>query len=735
MANLESKSESRSSTPRWKKATASLALAYLLNPFSAPPAYSQLNQNRNYVIQQHNLETGKTKPTNIFDGVIRQDEFPESFGSIRDNNGLKEVVINVSNEKENRFYLAGNSNSVLDGSTPSSPAAVMQGNLHLFVRGVDNGIYYKIKETGNWNGWSKLDGATISHPSGVVDYDGRLHLLVAGTDRRIYENIFQNKQWSGFREVNGNGLTEDGPKAVSLDKFLKLFVRGINNRIYMNTYNGANWSKWQEVPGNGLTLSSPSAVTKKLEDGSYIVDLFVRGIDDRIYTNQGDGSARWSGWNEVPGNGLTNSQPAAFYENKTLNVYVKGTDGKIYKNSRNNEWSGWGIAVDTHAASGPDVLLDDKVKIFWRDSGNRILHNEPSLNERANITETVKELIGGANPAEVIGLNLEDANYALVLDGGTNIHAFRLNKNNPDLTEALYLGNKTQEFINAFGVRPVSFIGVNDINESNTSPEDDILYVRDINDIWREYPLIQFPTLEKLLAVRHPLGKVGGLEALFRDSSLNFPPEHIFAYNHGKEIDNLYAISIPLDAQIQNPETKKDISKYKTPGPDKDPRFNDPRLSRFRKPLKYYIDFSRLDNPQLFEQILKEQLDYWFVKTGITYVISNAQGRNNEEGISVRFDESVNHNHAGITNFYPNLRAKEGEMVLHPHPSNAYNPWVIRHENGHAVGIGYHPGIEPTFDPDLTYPPCVMNSDILDVSDRTSRLLREYYKRPYGSVP
>jgi len=88
----------------------------------------------------------------------------------------------------------------------------------------------------------------------------------------------------------------------------------------------AAWSGWSQVPGNGLTTAGPA--TTVYQGKTY---LFVRGTDNRIYQNVLTNSS-WSGWSQVYGNGLTPSGPAAtVYQNK-LFLFVRGTDNAIYQN-------------------------------------------------------------------------------------------------------------------------------------------------------------------------------------------------------------------------------------------------------------------------------------------------------------------------------------------------------------------------------------------------------------------
>ena len=77
---------------------------------------------------------------------------------------------------------------------------------------------------------------TPSQPAAVLDSSGNLRLYVRGTDRcRIYVNTRTGSTWSGYSEVPGGGLTPSGPEAVLEGSQVQLFVRGVDDRIYTIT--------------------------------------------------------------------------------------------------------------------------------------------------------------------------------------------------------------------------------------------------------------------------------------------------------------------------------------------------------------------------------------------------------------------------------------------------------------------------------------------------------------------
>jgi hypothetical protein len=74
------------------------------------------------------------------------------------------------------------------------------------------------------------------------------------------------------------------------------------------------WSGWQDVPGGGRTQSMPAAVMDdRMSGGGGFRDqhVFVRGTNNAIYVNRANVSGNWTGWAELPWGGRTESAPAA----------------------------------------------------------------------------------------------------------------------------------------------------------------------------------------------------------------------------------------------------------------------------------------------------------------------------------------------------------------------------------------------------------------------------------------
>lgn len=180
------------------------------------------------------------------------------------------------------------------GRTPSGPAALAYHRFdlglidpHVFVRGTDDGIHFNSLSEGRWTGWRAVPGGgrtpstpAVASVSGAIPGTNELHLCVRGTDDGLHHNRFDGSDWSGWSAVPGGGRTFDTPAAVEFAGELHLFVRGTDDGLHFNRFDGS-WSGWSAVPGGGRTPSAP-AVT--VFDGDLY--LLVRGTDDGLHFNR-----------------------------------------------------------------------------------------------------------------------------------------------------------------------------------------------------------------------------------------------------------------------------------------------------------------------------------------------------------------------------------------------------------------------------------------------------------------
>lgn len=136
----------------------------------------------------------------------------------------------------------------------------------------------------SWSGWSAVSGGgqTGSQPAAVVDSTGTLHLYIQGIDNGLWVKRKSGGIWSDWSRVaSGNSL--DGPAAFLDGNAVRLVVRGLDNSLWTALPDDSS-VVWE--PLGGETMNAPAAVL----EGSTL-HIFVRGIDGQLYMNSRAGGS------------------------------------------------------------------------------------------------------------------------------------------------------------------------------------------------------------------------------------------------------------------------------------------------------------------------------------------------------------------------------------------------------------------------------------------------------------
>jgi hypothetical protein len=219
----------------------------------------------------------------------------------------------------------------------------------------------------------------ISNPTGTTQTRSStpaLGVTASGTRQDVsisQVTAIEGTRASGFTGVNTTTVWHQAfillvkagtsPPAADLNKietirsnWVSYFSTAVGGRGSISTALGATTSQvWSEVPGGGKTNHSPAAVM----EGSTL-HLFVRGTDGALYLNSRSGGS-FSGWSAVPGGGKSSSQPAVLLDGSSvLRLYVQGADNGLWVNTKSGStWSGWSaVPGGGKSSSGPAVVLD-----------------------------------------------------------------------------------------------------------------------------------------------------------------------------------------------------------------------------------------------------------------------------------------------------------------------------------------------------------------------------------------
>ncbi|MET0898656.1 MAG: M12 family metallopeptidase [Mycobacterium sp.] len=226
-------------------------------------------------------------------------------------------------------------------------------NLDLFVLGLDNRAYTHFWN-GNWNGdWFPLPGQHIfdhTHQqiSAVSRTPNNLDLFVIGFDNKVYTH-FWNGNWNGdWFPLPGRHIFDHTKQKVAVvsrtPNNLDLFVIGFDNRVYTTFWSAdGGWNQdWFPLPGQHVfdhTTQQIAAVSR----GPNNLDLFVVGLDNRVYTHFWNGN--WNGdWFPLPGQHVFDNQrqhvAAVSRGPDNLDLFIIGFDNRVYTHFWNGNWNG-----------------------------------------------------------------------------------------------------------------------------------------------------------------------------------------------------------------------------------------------------------------------------------------------------------------------------------------------------------------------------------------------------------
>jgi hypothetical protein len=226
--------------------------------------------------------------------------------------------------------------SSLGGVATSGVAATSSATTSsdIFVRGTDQGLWYRA-----WNGvgsgsWQPLGGVLTSSP-GADTVGSETSVFVRGNDAQLWTMSSSSGTFGPWTPLGG--VLTSGPSADAWSgagSHLDVFVRGTDGALWHKWADNGTWYSWE--PLGGMLASDPATVSW----GPERIDVFVRGTDSRLWHRWFDGGA-WYGW-EPLGGVLTSSPAVTSCGRGHLDVLVVGSDAQIWRKGYNGaSWGGW----------------------------------------------------------------------------------------------------------------------------------------------------------------------------------------------------------------------------------------------------------------------------------------------------------------------------------------------------------------------------------------------------------
>jgi alkylated DNA nucleotide flippase Atl1 len=232
-------------------------------------------------------------------------------------------------------------------------------------------------DQGKWRGWWRIvngQGETASSIAAVARDPDKLDVFIRGKNNGIYTAAWDQHvdqgAWRGWwRIVNGQGEASSDIAAVSRDpNKLDVFIRGKSGQVYTAAWEqgvaDGQWRGWWPVlDGRAMAGTSVAAVSRAPDK----LDIFIVAVDGRVYTaawEQNVAQGQWRGWWPIlDGRALSGTSVAAVSRDPNkLDVFVIGLDHRIYtaawdQNAAQGKWRGWWPILDFTAGTLKSVAV------------------------------------------------------------------------------------------------------------------------------------------------------------------------------------------------------------------------------------------------------------------------------------------------------------------------------------------------------------------------------------------
>lgn len=225
------------------------------------------------------------------------------------------------------------------------------GTANVFIRYPDGTLRERYYRNGDWsNNWGSLGGGIKSGPDAVSWADGRVDVVAVGTGGNVVHKWFDSSSggWVSFWEnMGGSNLVGDPAISSRGANKLDLFVIGESGDLVAWKYfNGSAWipggaaGSWYHIDANNLIgIDAVSWSSDRID----LVAVNENGDVLHKYWDTAYGST-WlpSGSWENLGSGVATSAPTiSSMKSGRLDIFVRGTDGKLKQKLFNGSWSGW----------------------------------------------------------------------------------------------------------------------------------------------------------------------------------------------------------------------------------------------------------------------------------------------------------------------------------------------------------------------------------------------------------
>ncbi|HET8684318.1 MAG TPA: polysaccharide deacetylase family protein [Micromonosporaceae bacterium] len=256
------------------------------------------------------------------------------------------------------------------GRAPTPAAVTTSDGLHLFVRASDGRVTERTMRGSTWSGWTSRGGVIVGGPAAVATEATATAVVAAGTDNAVYRmTVTDAGATSGWTSLGG--LATSRPSvAVAPNGVESVVVRGTDGRAYLRERTGSQWGPWQSLGGILAPLAPAAAVTASGE-----LTVAVVGTDYAMWVRTRSAAGAWSIWRQIGGRVTADIGLSPTSDQTRLVAVVRGTDQRGYVsvgNTAGTSWTGW-TAIGGVLASGPAATVNHSaLEVFVVGTDSRV---------------------------------------------------------------------------------------------------------------------------------------------------------------------------------------------------------------------------------------------------------------------------------------------------------------------------------------------------------------------------
>ena len=244
------------------------------------------------------------------------------------------------------------------------------GNLDVFWRGTDNGLWYMWYSNG-WHGPQSLGGAgtMASDPYPVSWGPGHIDVFWKGTDGNLWHAWFLGG-WYGPQSL-GDGPLGSAPHPVSWGVgHIDVFWEGTDGGLWHAWYLGG-WYGPQSLGGVGTMASDPAPVSW----GVGHIDVFWKGTDGNLWHAWYLGG--WSGPQSLGDGPLAGAPQPVSAGYGHINVFWRGTDSALVEAVYSDGWSGpIGLGGSMSGDPAPTSPLLGNIEVVYVGADGLLWHDD-----------------------------------------------------------------------------------------------------------------------------------------------------------------------------------------------------------------------------------------------------------------------------------------------------------------------------------------------------------------------